>query len=316
MFKEILKIIPKLDNSDLNKMERALNSRFAKVSKKFLKGLGTGIMGGGIVGATVGLLERFLNPLKGVQESIDNFLSKSDDLATNAAQFNASSGELFKLTKYAQAAGLDQDALYMLINKFQTSVAEAEADPTKATSVRQYVGKENTVDAFFNFIQSLQKMSKNDQLLVQKEVFGEKQILKMADFLQQNFGDLTDKLRLQAADVYTAAVDKPAMLKDLTDITDARRDAQDTINKALIVNRGMVSGRDRTLRAELDQENYRMGKYKTYESTSLLMQKGLQIIERSLTEMVKQGADLANIADIANKLSVSRALKMLHGKGE
>ena len=53
MLSWILNIEPKLNKSDLDKMDKMLTSRFAKIAKGFGKGLFTAIKGGGIVGLEV-----------------------------------------------------------------------------------------------------------------------------------------------------------------------------------------------------------------------------------------------------------------------
>jgi hypothetical protein len=49
MFKEILKIIPQVENRDLKKMERSLGRRFTRIARKFGKVLTTVLTKGSLV---------------------------------------------------------------------------------------------------------------------------------------------------------------------------------------------------------------------------------------------------------------------------
>jgi methyl-accepting chemotaxis protein len=136
MFSEILKIIPKLDSKDLANMERTLGIRFARVAKKFGGGIMSVLKGGGILGTATFFLDKILNPLKEVQESIDKTLKSGDDLKTYAKQFNTTAGNLARLQAFGKATGLDADSLRTILEKFQSSVAQSGAQ-----SWASYFGK-------------------------------------------------------------------------------------------------------------------------------------------------------------------------------
>lgn len=301
MWREVLKINPKLDNGDLSKMDRQLSKRFGGIAKKFGKGLVGALTGGGIIGVGLSLVEKILNPLKETQEAIDRTLKDNDDLVTNAKQFNTESGKLLKLVALGKSTGLEADNLYMLMNKFQNTVAEAEADPNKETSVRNFVGKTDIADAFFDFIQGLQKMDKNQQLLVQQEVFGEKQTLKMADFLQTNMAEQLTKIRARPASAYSQGVDKLGALNDKTDEKEAARYLEDTLRKAAIINEGMVNSRDRQIKLDLEQENFRIANYKTLASLSVTSTRIMQAMEQGLTNLIKMTTAVESIQGAASK---------------
>lgn len=281
MFSEILKIIPKLDEKDLRKMEQQLSSRLKKIAKGFGQGLTNVLKAGGIAGLAIGLIDKILNPLKEVQEAIDRMLGSSDDLATNAKQFNTSTGKLFKLSQLAQATGLDQEQLFMLLTKYQTAVAEAQANPNDPSAVKNYVGQQDTVEGFFQFIQALQRMDKNQQVLVQQQVFGEKQILKMADFLQQDFGQLMKATGLDKINSARlgAPIDKMGNLKDLADVLAVRRNVQDTMVKGSIINEGMIRARDKAERVALERENQKIKSYESIASISEAVDGIMKLIE-------------------------------------
>lgn len=289
MFSEILKIIPKLDAKELQAMEKNLQRRFTKIAKGFGKGLTGALAGGGIAGLAIGLIDKVLNPIKEVQEAIDRTLKTSDDLATNAAQFNTTTGKLAKLVTLAKATGLDEDNLFMLINKFQGAVAQAQIDPNNPanSAVKNYINQQDTAEAFFNFINQLQKMDKNQQILAQQQVFGEKQILKMADFLQQGAEGFTKIAKITGIDKVTAAkatksIEGTAALADLNDALGAGRSFRDLITKGGVINESMIRARDKSERLALQRENQRIKSYEDLAAISDTVSKIMMVVEEGI----------------------------------
>ena len=303
MLSAIMKIKPQLDNKDLKAMEKSLQSRFTRIAKGFGKGLGNVLKGGGLLGIGLGILDKVLNPLKETQEAIDRMLTSSDDIATNARAFDTTSGKLFKLIQLGQATGLDQDGLFTLIQKFQTAVAQAKADPNDASvsSVRNFVGQEDTAEGFFNFIQSVQRMDKSSQLLVQKQVFGEKQILKMADFLQSDFSELAKEIGLDrvGSDKLGRAVDKGSSLKDLTDVLTARRNIVDIQAKAGVINEGMIRAKDKSERIALERENARISSYTDLATISQTTDKIMGLLDKGIGQL---GSFISFLTPAVNKI--------------
>jgi hypothetical protein len=317
MFKEILKIIPRLESGDLNKMERSLTQRFGKIAKKFGKGLVGALTGGGIAGIALGLIDKFLNPLKETQEAIDRVLKQGGDIVSNAEQFGTTAGKLFKLQKLAQSKGVDAENLNMLLSKFQVAIAEAKADPTKQTSVRRFVNTPDIAEGFFQFLQSVQKMDKNSQLLVQQEVFGEKQILKIADFFNSNMNELTQKVGAAPAEEYTRGLMRIDYLSDMSDILEARRDLDDMIAKSRVINQDMVKSRDAQLRIELERENQRIQSYKSLATISEASTRIAQVVERGFLILTDMATRITGLSEIVKKLSSGRLMRGLGlGKDE
>ncbi len=317
MFKEILQIIPKLSPNDLNNMERSLSSRFGKLAKKFGKGLTSALAGGGIAGLALGLIDKLLNPLKETQEAIDRVLKQGDDVVTNAKQFGTTAGKLFRLQQLAKSTGLDEGSLDILLQKFQSTVADAVADPKKQTSVRQFVGENDSAEAFFQFIQSLQKMSKNQQLLVQQEVFGEKQILKMADFLQTDFSKQSKLVGGPTSQQLNPSLEKLGALNDLKDALEARRTLNDTLKKARAINADMVQAQSAREQLNLDKENSQIASYKNLASLDFAVTDiGNKISTgiSSLAGLVTRVTDLQkNVEKITNSRMIKGLMKMVGG---
>lgn len=342
MFNEILKITPKLDNGDLSRMERTLNSRFGRVAKKFGKGLVAALAGGGIAGVALGFIDKLLNPLKETQDAIDRVLNQGDDIVTNAKQFGTTAGKLFKLQQIAKSTGLDPDSLFMLMTKFQTAVAEAAADPTKATSVRKFVpapiidpatgeqrinpisGKpefqeQDTAEAFFQFIQSLRKMDKTSKLLVQQEVFGEKQVLKMSDFLETDMRLQAQDLQLRPSEEYTPVLESLGTGNDWKDILRERNEAEDIFRKGRLINAGMIESQAQREQIARQRENERIAGYKSLATIEEASAKITALIEKGMIELTKIATKASNLSDIVDSLSVNRIFKGIiksTGKGE
>lgn len=270
MFSQVLKIIPKLEAKDLDAMQKALQGRFTKLTKSFGKGLVNVLKGGGIAGIALKFIDKLLNPLKEVQEAIDRALNTSDDLATNATQFNTSAGKLYKLVQLAKSTGMDQGQIFDALNKFQGAVAQAKANPTddSVSSVRNYVNQEDTAEAFFSFIQQLQKMTKQQQVLIQTQIFGEKSTLKMASFLQSNFAEQAQRLGMSTTGKYTTSIEKLASLKALQDVQRTRNEGRDIVNKAEVINAGMITARTNSERLAFIKENKQIASYENLQAIS------------------------------------------------
>lgn len=316
-----------MDSSDLKKLEDQLQSRFTKISKKFGKGLMDVLKGGGIAGLALGLIDKLLNPLKQVQESIDRTLKTSDDLATKANQFNTSSGKLFKLVQIGKSAGLDQEGLFTLITKFQTAVAQAKADPNdqSVSAVRNFTNEKDTVANFFNFIQQLKKMDTDLQLLVQQQIFGEKQIGKMSEFLNLNFAKQFRETGLdrQSSETFTKAIDKMAKLSDLADILKVKNENKDIIDKSRLINESMIKQRAKSDALALEKENLQIKSYNDLAAISDTVSKIMLIVEQGvglIGKLINMVTPFINKAtDFMAKLLKSplmRGVRGLFGGGE
>lgn len=338
MLREILKLIPKIDDAALASMERSLSGRFAKLAKKFGGGLLSVLKGGGVFGAALGIIDKFLNPLKETQEAIDRLLKQGDDIVTNAKQFGTTAGKLFVLQGLAKSTGLDSESLNVLLTKYQAALAEAKADPKKETSVRKYAGDTDIAESFFQFMQELQKIPKQQQVLVQQEVFGEKQILKMSDFLETVGTQAAKQLKLigaKGSEAYTPTLQKAGDLNDLADALEARRSMEYTLKEGKELNAGMVYSKDRSERKILEQETKRIASYDSLKSMAELSDKIANKMEDMYLFFTKElqgaagflskltdtvGSLLSTVIDFRNRIDTafktSRVFKGIFGGGD
>jgi hypothetical protein len=327
MFSEILKIKPQLDSGDLNSMVNNLSGRFASVAKKFGSGLKSAILGGGITGLAISVIDRLLNPLKETQETIDKILHQSDDIVTSAKQFETTAGKYFKLQQLAKSTGLDEEVLKTMLGKFQVALAQTRADeidPSKSLADRQknplrnFIDVKDTADAFFQFAQAIQKQPKDKQVLIQQDIFGEKLFGKAAEFFQTDFPDQLNKIGAKASESYTPALEKGAKLSDLQDALTAKRTLDDVVTKSNLINENMVFSKDKAERKLNEQDDKRIQSYESMKNIDNAMVNIQQKIENLLLyfeKSVVQGSEISSKVDNVVKSvqdtgsSISNALR-------
>lgn len=253
MFTDILRIKPQLDDKDLNAMDKKLSQRFSKIAKGFGKGLK--LAAGLALGASV--LDKLINPLQDVKAAIDRTLGKADDIVTNAGQFNTTTRNMVKLRALADVNGLGPEQLDTLLTKFQGAVAQFRANPKDeaVSSVANFAGEKDIAVGFFNFITSLQKMNKDQQVLVQQQVFGEKQILKMAEFLQANFEESAKTLQKVDFDKVAKSAEKLAGLEQIDRNNKVIRGLNDLVDKSNVINKGTIANVNKSEVNALMREN-------------------------------------------------------------
>ncbi len=301
------------------------------MSKKFGKGLVAALTGGGVAGFALGIVDKLLNPLKETQDAIDNMLKKSDDIVANAKQFGTTSGKLARLVAIAQSTGLDQQSLFTMLTKFQGAIAEATADPTKETSVRQFAPKllrdENgkplknqpepdIASLFFEFIQQSQKLNKSDQFLAQKDVFGEKLILKMSDFAQSDLVKQNKLLGGPSAEQLTKGFNKTGDLNDLKDLLTAKRTLNDDFTKSKIINADMVKQQDARAQLDLDRENKQIQSYQSLAEISIATNTVLNWLKEIALKLTDLAVTFSSVNNIIKKIAGARALRLFLKDGK
>lgn len=313
MISTILKIIPNLDTTQLQKMEASLNSRFNKVAKRFGRGLMGVLKGGGLLGAGLALINKLLNPLKEVQESIERTISRADDVVTYAQNFGTTAGRLFKLETYARATGLNREDLYMLLGRYQGAVADARTSETPHL-LDQFKNTEDMAESFFSFIQSLQKADRTTQIKAQEQIFGERQMLRAAEFLNTDFNDLSRKLGPLDAAAMDRSLNRGANLSDLNDRLTSIREWNEMRTRPNIISEGVIRGMDQRERLLMDQENRRIVNFQNIQNLSNGVTKIMTLLEDGFQ---KVGAFVPRIEGIITKVSdfIDRALQSNWFKG-
>lgn len=340
MWSEILKVKPQADAASLNKMHRDLSRRFGDVAKKFGGGIKNALLGGGLVAVASGIINKILNPLKDTEETLQRMLAMGDDISDSAKQFETTSGNLAKLQTFGVASGLDPEELNMMLGKFQVALAEARAeqnDPTKAPQdktmfnlLKNFVGEKDTAEAFFAFIQSLQKVDKDTQVLAQKNIFGEKQIRKQSDFLNQDFGKLTQELGGVSTTKLGGAAESLGGLQDKANLNKAKRFQDELVNNADVIKPSFIDKIDQAERAKMKTENERLAQFEFLKTGAIAAQQisdkfeNLSILLSTQVPIFVQNANAwftsvstkidnltTRLSDYLSKIAESRLLKGL-----
>lgn len=290
MLTEILKIQPKLDDKEMSSMSKQLGDRFSKIAK----GFGKALKGASVLALGAAVLDKLINPLNEVKAAIDRTLGKADDVVTNAKQFGSTTENLLKVRALGSVRGLGPEQVDMLLTKFQGAVAQAKLNPNDPanSAVRNYVNEKDTALAFSNFIMQLQKMDKNSQLQVQQQVFGEKQVLKMAEFLQdKGFTESAKALEKVDFAKVAAATEKLADLADKNEANKTVRELNDVIGKAQVIGNGTVNNLNRAEITGLNRENSRIGRSGqmfTAEENLNKIQEQLEVLVNELLTKIPQ----------------------------
>jgi len=313
--KAILYIIPDLDAGALNKMERTLSSKFTRIARKFGSGLKNSVVnmiGGGLkgiaMGLGMGLFEKMVNPLKEAEEAINGLLDQSDDIVTNATQFETTAGKMFKLQQLAASTGVDDDTLRMMLSKFQVSMAEARTGGDQ--TLAQFTDDKDLIDAFYKFQLSMREMPKDMQVLFQSKIFGERLVGRAYEFFQTDLAAREKEVGARESEFYNRPISKAGGLEDLRGINTARRNLQylpenmDKINKEML--RNMDLGERKKLIAQgKDIEGYN----------------DIKIAANAIAEINEKIKGLANqvftllprIVELLEKVAGSRVVKGLGG---
>lgn len=308
MFTEVVKLTPQLDKTSLATMFKSLNQRFSEVAKKFGAGM-KGAMRLGPLAAVAGVfLAKLLNPLQRAEEIIDRIINKGDDAITNAEEFGADPGKLLKLEGIAQAKGLDSGTLRTLLGKFQGALAQEQEkakDPKAAPGIlREFVQIEDTAEAFFSFIQSVQKLEKSRQVVVQQEVFGDRIRGRASEFF--NAGDFGELLKLfPDSQVLTEAAKKTGALADQKDLNTSIRELQDFVKKSKLVDDGMIKDIDKAERLKNKADDETLKRYDSLKSTSIAVQELTSKFDAFATDMIQKTAPLLveainNLTELVN----------------
>jgi hypothetical protein len=165
MFTEILRIKPQLDSGAAVKMEQSLGARFRRISHNFRQGLRLAIKGS-VIGLSLALLTRFLNPLEKVEEKIRKLLDDAKGQRDLADEYDTTPGKLRALQNVAGSIGVTPDTLKDLMGKYAKAIEKAKdelRDPNAEVSnstraVKNYVNDKDLAESFLQFIQNLKSI--------------------------------------------------------------------------------------------------------------------------------------------------------------
>lgn len=281
MWWESIKFKPVIDGPGLNKMISTLKKKLYGAGSALGGGLKKTFGAGGILAGGFALVDKLLNPLKETQELVQNTLTTSAGIVTSSKQFETTADRYFKLLKLAEAKGLEQQGLDQMLGKFQLALAQARADmvdPTKSVAEREanplknFLGETDVAEAFFKFIQNLQKLTKDQQLLVQQNIFGEKAIGRAAEFIQEtDFAGLSKRLGLDRIERFEQPLGRLDELADRRDEQAVARSIEDLFNKGRLINRSTVDSIDQGARQDLAIENRNLSQFETLKQANIAL---------------------------------------------
>jgi len=292
------------------------------VAKNFGKKLGGFMKGGAVAAAAGALVARLVNPLKETEEAIIRTLTRADDLSTNAGQFQTSTGNLAKLVGLGESTGLDPQALYTILGKFQSAVARAAVDPSKKTAVSNFTSNPDVAESFVGFLTELKKLTPQQQTAVQYEVFGDKQILKMSEFLNLNFASKIKELGFDKLSTKKLgdSVDKLGGLSDRRDTKTARFNTMDLVAKGGLINNSMVDQMAMSEKRKLDLENERLLDFdniKAIAETAKDIEEGIEKGFLAISGAVRTVTDkLSEVVEFLGKAKKSSIFRGIFGKGD
>ena len=168
-------------------------------------------------------------------------------------------------------------------------MATAKADSKSADymALKNYVNDKDIADSFFQFIQELKKMDKNQQRLVQEQVFGEKQVLKMSEFLNKDFKQLLKDSGLGqiSSKRLGGAVTKAGDLNDKLEGLRAAQEANNIIEASAKINAGTINAIAQREKEEAAREIARIDAYANLAAISNTVTRIMTAVEEVLNQV-------------------------------
>lgn len=228
MWKEILWVKPKVDAGDAKRMERTLGQRFGAVTRRFGAGL-KGIIKGSILGISLGVISKLLNPLEAVEQRIKDLIGEATDVRDLADRLNTDPGKIKRLQDVGASLGLSPEKLQDLMVKYAEAVQEGidakkkgEMGSEASQAVSAFADEKDLAEGFFQFIQSLAKSP--NQAATEKVVFGEQQFGAAKKFIGADFKK--EFAGLPSVDTLNTAVNNSANAGDVQNRLKASRESR------------------------------------------------------------------------------------------
>lgn len=324
MWSETLLLKPKIDSSTGAAMERNLSARFARVAKRFGGGL-KAIVKGSILGISLGLLNKLLNPLEDLQTKIKELLGAGTDIRDAADRFNTTPGQFKRVQDVAQSIGLSPDALRDLMNKFAMAVETARKEfatpglkeiSGSSLAVKNFVGDKDLAEGFFSFIQSLKQATPKIREGAEAQVFGEKQFGAARRFIEADFGKAFGTIGEPGTNLLNVAVNKLAALADQQRALQVQRETQDFLNAAGRINGKMIRDIEKAEKLKADRETKQLQSFDDLKKASIAIEEVKGGMETLLIQLNKGIGYLADIASFVNKSKTARWFRGVFGGNE
>lgn len=325
----ILNVKPTISNSDGRKMENDLNKRFSRVAQKFggaLRTVGSKLRGMIAGGAVAGVTAMMANPLDNLNQSLDETLRNYDDIASRAKQLGVSSGQLYQATAIAQSAGIQPDDFRSILTAY--AVKRGEAVKGDDMMLQEFIGQEDTITSFFQFLKSLQGLDPESRMYYASKVIGEDDSAKLAelintDFVQRQkeiFGniktekntkekeiskekiyeknenkDIKENKDINYSDEITMAIEKLANLEGQQAILRSRMNLDDLLVKSQTITNETIRLQSEVAKKQMDLENTQLKSYEAFARIQIATEESKVILadmQQKLAPAVEKGVNL------------------------
>lgn len=323
MFSEILKIIPILDPARTKQMEKSLSGRFLSISKKFGKALGAAVKGT-IIGISLGLLSKLLNPIGELEDKIKSLLNQGQDLKDMADEFNTDAGALKRLQDVAATQGVSPEQLKDMLSKFQEAQQTAQEElrnpnnPQSASTVaiRDFANEKDTVRALIDFLNSLkqvqgakiirggQEVQLNQQQTqeeIQKNVFGQRFFGAQKRLANANLDQVAKQLNEPSAQTWNPIVDKLANLDAQRRMMEVRSDNSAFITGANNINGATIKAMEERAKKEKMDEANKIAAYQNLAAAANGIQVLIDLLKPIQEGVLKIVGWLGNLVGVITK---------------
>lgn len=321
MWREVLRIFPRLDAATTRLMENTLSRRFMRVARRFGQGLKQ-VVSGTILGMSVAILARLLNPLKEIEDRIKGLLGQGSDARELADRFNTSAGTIRRIHAVGQSLGVNPERLNDMMSRYAEAIETAReelADPNKEKSestriLRQFVDEKDLAEGFFTFLQSLRAQGETQGLdtrrKTERAIFGSAQYGASRRLIEADFENEFRRAGIPGAERLDKALNKLANLQDLENRHAAGRGVRELIGGAANVNEKMINDMARAEEMRIERENKQLSAFDDLKKAS----NGIQELMNGMNEIMKLlTRGLGMLGELLKKLSESRLLKFFGG---
>lgn len=330
MFSELLRIKPVLDTATATQMEQSLSRRFARVAHRFRVGLQS-VIKGTVLGISLGLLAKLLNPLNELEEKVKKLLGEGKDLTELADRFGTTPGELKRLQDVSRSIGVSPEHFQDMLTKYAEAVEKAReelkntkpgAERSESTQiVREFVGEKDLARGFFQFIQSLKTVGftgdkgMQARLRAERGVFGSEQHGAARHFIEADFD--REFKSLGGPDVATLndAIIKSSYLEGVRRKLQVQGETRDFLATTRRLSEGLVKEMQMAENRRNDRETKQLESFKDLQRAAQGIEE-LKGLIQGLSTMLTKG--LGELVLQLQKLSQSPLFKFgagIFGKG-
>lgn len=184
------------DTSSMQKMEKDMNGRLNKVTKRFGQGLqkaGKMLKFSAYTTAAVGIVSQLLSPLQEINTALDNILAKSSNIKDQADAMNTDVGFYAALQSAAAAKGIDQAQFNMMGQRVMELIGEAKNG--KENVLSKYKDETDMGRALYKIVDALHKMPAGaERTAMASDIFGGRITGRMQGLLNSGFDEPLTKV--------------------------------------------------------------------------------------------------------------------------